>query len=158
MMKNYIDTLGEMLTDRGVLYEMHVVPIETAVPGLTCIVGPELAYHYDGKVGVNEIKSILDVIGTGSILVTDGAPSTHARRALDERAGDVNHFTTAELRYNVVRHPIQPRFELVRGAAGFDEYAQMSTSDPVARYFNARPGDVFVITRRTGARAYRKVH
>ncbi len=157
-MKDYKETIGEMLTDRGVCYDILQVPKETDVTGLTCIVAPDLVYHYDGKVGVNEIKSILDTIGKGVILVTDGAPSAHARRVLAECAMDVNHFTTAELRYNVARHPLQPKFELVRKAAGFDEYAQMSATDPVARYFNAQRGDVFVITRRTGARAFRKVH
>jgi hypothetical protein len=157
-MTDYKDILGEMLTDRGLQYTILAVPESTEVAGLTCIVAPRLVYYFEGRTGVNDIKAILDTIGNGAILVTDDAPSPMAKRLMAECDITVNHFTIAELSYNVVRHPIQPRFELVRNATGFDEYAGMSATDPVARYYDARPGDVFVITRRTGARAFRRIH
>jgi hypothetical protein len=154
-----------MIKDRDPSHPCYVTdptPVD-GIAGLTCLVTPTMAYHYTEKLGLHEARAIVDYLldhgAPVSVLVTDHLPSAHARKVLAEHPRRINLFSSMEMTFNVVRHPIQPQFVHLTGPAAtpFRLHGQMSATDPVARYFNAHPGDAFAIIRPGWPRTYRTV-
>jgi DNA-directed RNA polymerase subunit H (RpoH/RPB5) len=63
-------------------------------------------------------------------------------------------FRYQDLKYNIVRHYLQPVFRLLRDPdetlRTWPKFGSMRTLDPVARYYDYEKGDVVLVTRRCG--------
>lgn len=72
-------------------------------------------------------------------------------------------FAEEDLKYNITKHRLQPKFELLddNSATEFkknwSKYGTMKVSEPIARFYNYKRGNVVRITRHNGIIYYRIV-
>ena len=152
----YAQTLQEMLTDRGY----------TGVPLLhsTTFVNPDtlVAIYADTKLGISNVKEITQLLEDNTdakrcIVVYKGNITPYAKSALNALEQSIETFSTSELNYNVTRHTLVPKHELMDNTFKTELCSQLRISekklpvmhktDPVARYYGANVGQLFKITR-----------
>ena len=113
------------------------------------------------KLGINHAKSIAEYLETEHILqcivVYSGIVTSFARNLIDEVEARIELFVAKDLMYNVTHHKLVPKHSLM--SSEFKETllkTYMITekrlpvilcSDPVARYYGALPGNLFMIER-----------
>ena len=102
-----------------------------------------------------------------AIIVFQSSITGFARRVLDTTTStEIELFCGTELMIDVTNHILQPRrfrrlptneVDDFKAKKFFDVIPRMDSTDPIARYFNFRVGDVIEITRRSGVVVYRRV-
>lgn len=159
-------TLYEMLTDRG--YDrVEEDTYESVVAFNTTTKDRVLVYFvYDHKVSVKRMKSIKDVIDEGDnytclILVYKSAITAFAKQFIvtDMKNLNVQMFSESELSFNITKHELVPKHEILSAEERNDtlhryrttlkHFPMILSSDPVARYYGALPGTMVRITRKS---------
>lgn len=156
-------TLYEMLHDRGytrVESDTHekIVASNGTDKTLVCFV-------YDPKVSVKKLKSIKEIIDAGIytclIIVYKSMITAFAKQFIvtDVNNLNVQVFSENELSFNITKHELVPKHELLstkdrndlvrKYRASLRNFPLMLSSDPVARYYGALPGTMFKITRKS---------
>ena len=95
------------------------------------------------------------------IVVFDGSITSPAKNIIEKsKYIQFTFLSTKDLQYNITHHVLQPKYKLLNFQERlkfFNEYypgpktnhIKMLVTDPIAIYFGARPGDVFMTTRRS---------
>lgn len=166
MNSNVRKTLYEMLTDRG--YDrIEEDTYDSVVAYNTTTEDRALVYFvYDHKVSVKRMKSIKDIIDAGErytclILVYKSAITAFAKQFIVTDVKDLNvqMFSESELSFNITKHELVPKHEILSPEERKDtlkkyrttlkHFPMMLSSDPVARYYGALPGTMMRITRKS---------
>lgn len=122
-------------------------------------------FIYEPKVSVKRVKSIKEMIDNDEktyeclILVYKTAITTFAKQFITTDVNDlfVQAFSERELSFNVTKHHLVPKHEVLttdekrnvvkRFRTPMKQFPLMLSSDPVARYFGLLPGAMVKITR-----------
>ena len=132
-----------------------------------------MAVIIEGRLNIGSVKSCIgtfadDEIDIG-IIVHEGEPTSSAKKTINhlDTTGKirVSLFSQDYFRYNLLDHRlVRPHIRVKREEAnqikkkfGADKLPVILTSDPVARYFNFRSGEIIAITRKGGFVSYRIV-
>lgn len=93
------------------------------------------------------------------ILVVKEKPTQNNLKFIHATKLDVQIFDIRELQFNISKHSLNPKFELIRDAAEVERIIHENSlknktqlpiilrTDPMARYLNLRTGDVVRVTR-----------
>lgn len=114
------------------------------------------------RIGIAQIKPILrdckDHNIDHIILIGKQSLTSFAEKELATDDMDIEFFLEKELIVNITKHAIQPKFELIQEKAQIlrimdelnvtrSEFPRILRSDPISRYFHAKPGNLFKIYR-----------
>jgi len=171
-----VKTIKEMLKQRGykkieeIIEEKHIV--------IRSLKGPKELYAFVTNIEkfntekTQEYIKIMQERGIHhAIIVYKNVITSTARKNInklptnDEVNLKIELFSDMELQFNITKHRLQPKFKLLspKEASLFkSKYGKnipiMFTCDPIARFFNYKPGDVVRLTRKkTGYVSYRIV-
>ena len=112
----------------------------------------DVFFVVDNSVSVRVLRQLMESTEAETvILVSDDGPTPFTRRESEAAFGRrVQFFTHREVSVDVTQHVLVPPHALVttpdehRDASG---YPRLFTSDPVARFYNFKPGDIVRIDR-----------
>ena len=115
------------------------------------------AQEYIGYMNERDIKHSI-------IIYKDGVTSSATKIGEKFTDMEIELFSEAELQYNITKHRFQPKFKrlTVEDSTQFKKdygtkFPVILKSDPIARFFNYKRGDVIQITRKDGYVTYRIV-
>ena len=153
------DTIIQMLTDRNYI-------INSKIDNLITKINDNLLVYFveESKVGINNIKCVQETLDNHNvnhgIIVYIGNITAFAKTFIDklrEERYELEFFNYNELLYNITHHSLVPKHRLL----SHDEKSFLLKhykvsekhipcilrTDPVSRYYNAKPGNVFEILR-----------
>ncbi|KAG0434801.1 DNA-directed RNA polymerases I, II, and III subunit RPABC1 [Dictyocoela muelleri] len=113
------------------------------------------------KISLKSIKLIIDDLERQNIkkliLISEEGASYSAQKVIDECNLEIDFFKIKELMFNVTKHILVPKHRIMsenekieylnKRKISENELPKILKSDPVAKYFGARKGDVFEIER-----------
>lgn len=165
-------TISEMLTDRGVFDVANYINYSDAeVEAISnnkhmfhidvTPISLRIVYNLGAKFRVNEVKSMLDLDNIKSYLfVSKEKINANELKKLQEAFTDYQFFELKELTFNITKHHYVPKHELIKqddevikeivSAYQIKTKSQLPLilkADPMAKYLNAKPGDIVKITR-----------
>jgi DNA-directed RNA polymerase subunit H (RpoH/RPB5) len=157
--KNIIEQRGYKLVDSDLL-------TATKHDGSTFVVffddAPKL-----NKSGMSKFLTMMNDAGsTHSIIVYQENVTSMTTKSIDQSIDmEIELFSIDELQYNITKHRLQPKsfdkLPTVEAISFKKRYSNkfpiMKTSDPIARFYNYKQGDVIRITQRDGLINYRIV-
>lgn len=159
-----VQTAADMLRDRGCSEVTRVASdpgelqacVEAQEPAVEGAPHPRTAVFLlpVDRISVKQVRAVLRDYPTldVAVLVSLEGPTSFAKKEVDATCRERLHFFTfKELTYNVTRHHLVPIHRLASAAvaAALDpaRLPKLLATDPVARYYNFRPGDVVEIDR-----------
>ena len=167
VLSRVISTATDMLRDRDLAVRGEadaLAAIEAGRPVLTsepagdeekagaARVGVDVFVCGEAKVAVKFARAALDrSAGRGVVFVSVDGPTPFTRRACE--AEGVQFFTAKQLCYNVTRHALVPRHEVVGAPPAGVTTAQLPrllVSDPVAQYYAWPVGTIVRVWRGFG--------
>jgi DNA-directed RNA polymerase I, II, and III subunit RPABC1 len=118
----------------------------------------------DAKVGINSVKNISSYMENydvnHAIVLYNNNITVFAKneiKSLQKEGKEIELFLYTELIYNITKHMLVPRHILMTNEekkvimkkykVTDQQVPQVLRTDPVARYFNAKPGQMFKIIR-----------
>ena len=159
-MEKITKTLFCMLNDRNISIQC------TNFENNVTLVNPNLLVIKleEPKVGINSVKTIashLESYNTSHCIVLYNTNITvfakNEIKKLQDEGKTIELFMYSELIYNITKHSLVPKHELLSKEQKMQimklykvtdkHLPQMLKTDPVARYFNAKPGNLFKIVR-----------
>ncbi len=161
-------TLCEMFEDRHYTIQNKVPIIDSAVEVSLLLTGSRQdgervdAFIIYKKMGKNEIIKFFTshLSSKHIILVSKEDFTSFAKQILIDKREEgykVEFFLHKELLFNITKHKFQPKFELMKQddvqyllkqlQCKLPSLNKMMRNDPVARYYDAQPKQVFKITR-----------
>lgn len=149
-------TVTEMLNDRG--YNIDAISHLEEVNILNNVL---IIYINNDKLGVQHVKNIEKYIDEHNkivnILIYKNGITSFAKNALNELEKPIECFSYNELTYNVTKHKIVPKHVMMTSDQKKEFLKKFRVNevnlplipsfDPVVRYYNAKPGTLFEITR-----------
>lgn len=170
-----INTIKEMLEQRG--YKDLVVENEDKHKVVKGVRGTKIIYAFITKIDKFNTEKTQEYIKlmqendiTHAIIVYRQVITSTAKKNIeklptnDEVNIKIELFSDKELRFNITKHRLQPKFKLFnhKEATTFKrDYGKsipiMFTCDPIARFFNYKPGDIIRLTNSDGYVSYRIV-
>lgn len=122
---------------------------------------PIIAYISFNKLGKDKILKFIKQIETDniqhSILITMEDLTSQAKKIISDN-GTVELFLIRNVMYNILNHVLQPKFVVLHGSevkqlldslqCSLVELPKISVNDPVSKFFNVKPRDVFKIYRK----------
>lgn len=111
---------------------------------------------------LNKIDSIIETDKMNDflliVLTFDKHLNSFVKLIKQKYSKDIQIFLMNELQMNVLKHELQPSFYLIsddekiellsKYDINSEQLPLMKIDDPVAKYFNAKPGDIFKIIRK----------
>jgi len=159
-------TLHEMLKDRGYDRVEHEDDVSIVAKKTNHDNRSVMVYFiYEPKVSVKRVKNIKEMIDNDEtkyeclILVYKTAITTFAKQFITTDVNDlfVQAFSERELSFNVTKHHLVPKHEVLtpeekrnvvkKYRTPMKQFPLMLSSDPVARYYGLLPGGMVKITR-----------
>ena len=163
-------TISEMLTDRGITcVEKYISYSETEIEQLT---SNRLVFHIDlddikmrivynlaQKFKYNEIKGMYKPEIKSYLFVSKEKVNANEVKKLEETFSDYQLFELKELTFNITKHHYVPKHELLLDEALIKEIESVYhlksknqlplilKNDPMAKYLNAKPGQIVKVTR-----------
>lgn len=158
-------TVHEMLFDRG-FDKIEMDNVDRIVASSTANGNRVLVYFvYDPKVSVKRMKNMREMLDddptkyTALILVYKATITSFAKQFIATDVNDLNVqvFSESELSFNVTKHELVPKHEMLSPEekatvvraykTALRHFPLMLSTDPVARYYGALPGTMMRITR-----------
>ncbi len=113
------------------------------------------------KIGITQIRAYIEEMKQleieHAILITKGTYTSSATKGVVLAPVRIELFTEKETRIDITEHSLQPKFkmcnrdEIETVLSKFDikltQLPRMKKTDPIARFYGAKPKDVFKITR-----------
>ena len=156
----------EMMEQRG--YE--IVSVEDAQIVATKQNGDYIYVFFKilkiNNVKLQELTSIMKDTNINHIIVVYNESVTpSAKKIISDISAEmvIELFHINELQYNITKHKLQPRFERLKTHVSFKKtygrttQAVLLSTDPIARFYNYRKGDVIRVVRQDGYVCYRIV-
>jgi DNA-directed RNA polymerase subunit H (RpoH/RPB5) len=166
-------TLCEMLTDRGTYnldrlnsiseVELAAMINEKSVFDIPLTADTKIIYFLMNKFKKAPAIDLLSTEGTKKVFFISRDPLTNINlNTIYNDIGtsiDIEFFHLKELQFNISNHYLVPKHELIRDPTLIQELVTsyslksklhmplIQKSDPMARYLNAKPGDIVKITR-----------
>jgi DNA-directed RNA polymerase I, II, and III subunit RPABC1 len=170
-------TIKEMLLDRGMVDMTHINSISTDefdilarqsdnnVFQVDVNEGMKIIYYMNVKFKIGELRKYLqpyiaDSPVTTLIIVFKERVNNFTPKNIDELANiDVQVFTLKELLFNISRHELVPRHEVIRDPTQIADlvathnlksklqFPIILKTDPMARYLNVQSGELVKVTR-----------
>jgi DNA-directed RNA polymerase subunit H len=166
-------TLCEMLTDRGTYnldrlnsvsdVELAAMINEKSVFDIPLTADTKIIYFLMTKFKKAPAVDLISTEGTKKVFFISRDPLTNINlNTIHNDIGtsiDVEFFHLKELQFNISKHYLVPKHELIRDPTLIQELIAsynlksklhlplIQKSDPMARYLNAKPGDIVRITR-----------
>lgn len=119
------------------------------------------------KSKLQELVSKMKDSGTCHILIIYSQDVTPSVRTIITNISTdiiIELFHIDDLQYNITKHVLQPTFLKIKGPKAFKTlygaapyHAVMSVSDPIARFYGYKKGDIIEIRRKNGYVSYRIV-
>lgn len=167
-----VSTLREMLNDRGVpgvdealchfsTNEIAALLQQRQTFSIDVNNSVRIIIDVGNKFKSGDVKKFMDAdagIGLFIIITKDKIPSNEQKKIADTTL-EFQVFELRELQYNVSRHVLVPKHELITDEKQIEEVVKSHTlksraqlpiilkTDPQARYLNARPGNLVKVTR-----------
>lgn len=163
-------TLYEMLFDRGYCKIINQEDDDKVIIAINEHTNQRVFVYFvsDPKVSVKKVKSIRDLMSDSSeiytclLLVYKNSITTFAKQfiATDiDPSLHVQAFSEKELMFNVTKHELVPKFEILtteekkqviqKYRTSAKHFPRMTTSDPISRYYGILPGTMVKITRKS---------
>lgn len=169
-----IKTCKEMLLQRG------YTNIQTNPPMTEDDDSDKIIATKDGKniciyttifptIGVDKLKSYIGSLNkmkiTHGIVIYSKSITPPAKKLISERTKyKIEVFKDTELKYNITKHRLVPQHILLNPTETKKfkkqhsiKFSSMYTSDPVARFYNYKPGNIIKILRKDGSIGYRVI-
>lgn len=165
-------TVREMLVDRGIALgpladvtyaELKAMADASPTFVIKGVEGVRIVYDTHAKFKFSDVRRLLEEPDIQDakivVLVVRDKPNAANAKMLAEAGDNVEPFEIRELLYNVSRHSLVPRHEVVRDPAEIDalmkqyrvrsktQFPLILRSDPMARYLGVRPGELVRVTR-----------
>jgi len=164
------NTIIEMLTDREFfvpdsirsLIIDSVIQINFVVSKQDSLSSLQVFFIDDNKIGINNIKQFITTLQekniTNAIVVYEHSLTSFAKHFIDS-CKDINieYFLCKELYTNITKHILVPKHVILNTnerklllhsiKAHIKNLPIIKKSDPICRYFGAKPGDIFKIYR-----------
>jgi len=145
-----------MMTDRGIIIEKFDELNEINVFDTVLLIFIE-----NDKLGVQHVKNIEkhteEQKKLVNILIYKNGITSFAKNAIKDLKVKVECFSYNELTYNVTKHKLVPTHKILSVSEKKDVLQKflvkesnlplILSNDPIVRYFNAKPGTLFEITR-----------
>lgn len=164
---NVRNTIVEMMNDRK--YSEIFAEDETTMIVRNTDTNEKIMIYFviDPKVSVKKVKQIKDIIQNSEdvykclILVYQVAITTFAKQFIttDVKNLYVQAFSVKELSFNITRHKLVPKFEILSDQEKMDiitryrtsskHFPVMLSSDPISRYYGLTTGNMVRITRKS---------
>lgn len=169
------NTVIEMVLERGYTTSNKIMDYATfiteypsvasnpSVLNFICMKDQPLAVHFTtedklSKKSLEGLSTDYSAQGiTDVILITTTKLNPACKVLLKTIKLNVEHFLVDELQFNVTKHNIVPKHKLMtideqkdllkKLKCGIENLPEILTTDPVARFFGAKVGDVFEIRR-----------
>lgn len=159
-METISQTFFEMLQDRN-----YKIDTKEILSNITKINHNLVLYIIeDSKVGINNIKSIQTTMEehnvTHVIVIFSGTITAFAKTEIQnliESNYEIEMFHSQELMYNITKHSLVPHHRLISKAEKLGliqtynivekQLPCILKTDPISKYFNAKPMNVFEIIR-----------
>jgi DNA-directed RNA polymerase I, II, and III subunit RPABC1 len=165
-----LKTVKEMLQDRGMdadrLYqysdtEIKVMLAESPIFDLFVSDTMKVIFCVGSKFRVKDLSGVIDETITKVIIITrEPVTSTNMKSYIEEYSDiDTQFFHLSELQFNISKHFLVPNHERIHDAAAIvdiinkfnvktkAQFPAILRTDPMARYIDAKPGDLVKITR-----------
>lgn len=166
-------TVLEMLQDRGIdtkgVTKQNLADVLSADPYkqiVEVVVGKiKVIWYTPQKIKTADVKEILeDDIKNNNIhdlyiLIMNESPTTNNMKSLQNLDIKMEIHLVKRLLFNITQHSLVPKHEVIRDKADVDALVSQYNlknkyqlpiilkSDPIARYYGLKPGDVVRITR-----------
>ncbi len=161
-------TIKEMFEDRGYIIDKKIQYInEIFEASLILSAVDKMGNRVDAfiiykRMGKNEINKFFtsNISSNHILLISKDDFTSFAKQVLIEKRQEgmkIEFFLQKEVLYNITRHRLQPKFEIMTQDELQELLKQlqcklvnlnkMLKTDPIARYFDAQPKQVFKITR-----------
>lgn len=152
-----IQTIMEMLDDRK--YKVLDSSESDTITAIHTVTNEEIKvfFIFDDKVGVKHINVIIEQINNKKCIIVFKNNMTYfAKQALEEYK-NIEIFDSDSLKFNITHHHLVPKHELVdkkvkeqllqKYRIGERNLPVILRSDPISKYYGAKTGDLFEITR-----------
>ena len=166
-MQNVVQTVIEMFEQRG--YDItekdedQITAIKQSGEQVCAFLGPTPKFNGDKA---REYITLMNSLGvTHSLVVYQDSVTAAANKInRDLENTEIELFSEEELQYNITKHRLQPKFEILEceEAEKFKKeygtkFGTILRSDPIARFYFYQRGDVVKILRKDGYVDYRIV-
>lgn len=155
---NVKKTLLEMLYDRNYSISEYGSDCLTASKDDTIL---KVFFLLNTKIGIKNINIIYSEMESNNIhkaiIIYSDNISAFAKQLLDDDTYDIELFHEDELTFNITHHNYVPKHEIISSDVKDEilkiyninekQLPYILSTDPVCKYFNGKPGDVFRITR-----------
>ena len=161
--KKSIITLSEMLYDRGDVKESEMLASllleDKNVFNIDLGKKYKIIYNLNPRFKTNDIKKLLEEDFENYIIVVGEKISSTNLKSIQDIRKDAQVFEIAELSFNISKHSLVPKHILINNE---DEIKKITENyqlrsryqfpvifrmDPMAKYLNAKPGNLVTITR-----------
>lgn len=151
MISRIYQTLNEMMTDRGFVLKDNIAHCDTQTIHVKIL---DLK-----KIGKKELLAVIDEMEEEDIkhliLVIPQKLTPLALQELNNTSYEIEIFLYKELLFNITRHYLQPKMKILTIEEKKSLIRQIKQSqlpiivktDPVCKYFNAKPGMIFKFER-----------
>lgn len=166
---NSLTTIIEMLKDRNITINVSIDSLNSVISSNVnkttfevIIDNIKLIYYLNNKFKWSELKKIFEnevEQAKQYILIIKDKISQSNQRLINELNLNIQIFDIADLQFNITKHVLVPKHELINDENEIkdilDRYSlktkfQLPTilkTDPIAKYYNLKNGDIVKITR-----------
>jgi DNA-directed RNA polymerase subunit H (RpoH/RPB5) len=168
---NSLSIIGEMLTDRGenasdILHfsksEIHAIIDKNSGKMFSIVVDHNMiVYDMSTKFKLADVKKYVEdnITDDVNLVIIIEKDNENVKKCVNICDTDFQVFSLQELQFNKSKHELVPKHELIKNESDIKtiltNYQLKSksllpcilTSDPMAKYFNAKNGNVMKITR-----------
>ena len=158
MEKRVCETISSMLKDRG-----SEIPEFNFLDEVNIFDNVMIVYINSDKLGVQHVKVVEKYIEeykkTTNILIYKTTVTSFAKNAITDLPCEVELFSLDELCFNITKHYLVPEHILLSSEekkrilnkymVSENKMPMLNRTDPVCRYFNAKPGTMFKIVRKS---------
>ena len=166
IVKSYI-TLKEMLIDRGINVdnldtisneELNIMMKTNKIFSLKVNEDITVIYYTSTKFKINDLKKYLDDSNHIILIFKEKINNLNIKNIKDNTNVFVEIFMIKELQYNISRHMLVPKHEIVEDEKEIENILKtyqvkknqlpiILRNDPMARYLDVKSGDIVKITR-----------
>ena len=114
-------------------------------------------FHNEERIGVKHLRMWSEQNANCNIIIVSlEGPTAFTKKEAEQSYKNVQFFIFKDVCKNITKHSLVPKHEKVDPSSlpfrcgSDDEWPKLYTSDPIAQYYNFKPGDLIRITRTLG--------
>lgn len=119
-----------------------------------------LFFHNEERIGVKQLRVWNEAYPDKQIIIVSlEGPTAFTRKEADSNYPNIQFFLFQQLCVNITKHALVPKHECLDltersnikvRVFNDEDWPKLYTNDPIAQYYNYKPGDLIKITRTVG--------